>query len=394
MTLQDRIALDGAAKAGGLDDVVVARTALSHVDGAAGQLLIAGAPLQALAGQPIEAVAERLWRAAAPGRPPVSAAAGMAALAGARQAAWQQRARALAAGRGLPPMQGLIAALATIDPAAGVDPAAGDDRTTVAPAEEVFLAAAVAVFLPALLRQGDGLAPVPPLMGLGHAADILQMLRGHPPAVAEAAGLNRYLVTVADHGMNASTFTARVVASTRAGMAAAVVAALCALKGPLHGGAPGPVLDMLDEAAGQADLRGWIRDRLAAGERIMGFGHRVYRVRDPRADVLREAAATLRSPRLQAAAALESAILAELAAHRPDRPLETNVEYMTALLLDALGLPRDAFTAIFAAGRVFGWTAHVLEQERTGRLIRPQSDYVAPPDDPAPAGPQAPLAVA
>ncbi|MEQ8347450.1 MAG: citrate synthase [Sneathiellaceae bacterium] len=372
MTVQDGTAVERAraAMAAGLDDVVVARTALSHVDGAAGELLIAGAPLQALAAQPVEAVAERLWRAAGAGQ----AAGARQALAHGRAAAWQHRDRALAAGQGLPPMEGLIAALAAAGPAGAPPATAAADLP-----EAVFLAGAVAVFLPALLRQAEGRQPVPPAPGLDHAADILQMLRGSPPAAAEAEGLNRYLVTVADHGMNASTFTARVVASTRAGMTAAVVAALCALKGPLHGGAPGPVLDMLDEAAGQPDLRHWIRGRLAAGERIMGFGHRVYRVRDPRADVLRQAASTLRSPRLEAAAALEQAVLAELAAHRPDRPLETNVEFMTALLLDALGLPRTAFTAIFAAGRVFGWTAHVMEQERTGRLIRPRSDYVAPP---------------
>ena len=240
------------------------------------------------------------------------------------------------------------------------------------------LAGAVAVFLPALLRQAAGLTPVAPRPELPHAADLLRMLRDAAPAPAEADALNRYLVTVSDHGMNASTFTARVVASTRAGMSASVLAALCALKGPLHGGAPGPVLDMLDAVAAQPDARTWVRAQLAAGERIMGFGHRVYRVRDPRADVLRAAAAGLQSPRLAAAAALEEAVLAELAAHRPGRRLETNVEYMTAILLDALAMPREAFTALFAAGRVVGWTAHVIEQERTGRLIRPQSDYAAP----------------
>ncbi|MFC3231343.1 citrate synthase [Marinibaculum pumilum] len=360
--------------AGGLDDVVVARTALSHVDGAGGRLTIAGMPLETLADRPLEAVAGRLWQAAAGAAADGAEAAGLGA---GRQAAWWQTSRALAAGRDLPPMEGLIAAMAAIGPQdGGADAATG--ASAGPDAEACRLAGAVAVFLPALLRQAAGLAPVAPRPDLPQAADLLRMLRDAAPAPAEADALNRYLVTVSDHGMNASTFTARVVASTRAGMSASVLAALCALKGPLHGGAPGPVLDMLDTVAAQPDARAWVRAQLAAGERIMGFGHRVYRVRDPRADVLRAAAAGLQSPRLAAAAALEEAVLAELAAHRPGRRLETNVEYMTAILLDALALPREAFTALFAAGRVVGWTAHVIEQERTGRLIRPQSDYAAP----------------
>lgn len=343
------------ARAFGLDDVLVARTALSDVDGVAGRLVIAGLPLEALSASTVENVAARLWRRAG------SRVEGPLGLA--RQQAWAHMPRAQAAADGLPVMDGLIAAIAATAVEESAEP-------------HVRLAGAVGVLVPALLRLAAGQSPLPPDPDAGHAADMLRMLRGRGPEREEVAALDRYLVTVSDHGMNASTFAARVVASTRAGMTAAVIAGLCALKGPLHGGAPGPVLDMLDEAAHQVDQEAWIAAKLAAGERIMGFGHRLYRVRDPRADALREVVVPLRSTRLTAAGELERRLLAALSRHRPGRMLQTNVEYMTALLLDALGIPREGFTAMFAAGRVLGWTAHAIEQERTGRLMRPRSDYV------------------
>lgn len=345
----------GEAQAFGLDDVLVARTALSHVDGGAGRLVIAGLPLEALSGASVEKVAARLWRRAG------SLVEGP--LGEARQQALARMPRALAAAEGLPVMEGLIAAIAATGGGA-------------AEAAHVRLAGAVGVLVPALLRQAAGQPPLPPDPDAGHAADMLRMLHGRPPTMAEETAFDRYLVTISDHGMNASTFAARVVASTRAGMTASVLAGLCALKGPLHGGAPGPVLDMLDEAVVQDDPEAWIAAKLAAGERIMGFGHRIYRVRDPRADALRAVIGPLRSARLVAAGELERRLLAALSRHRPGRVLQTNVEYMTALLLDALAIPREGFTAMFAAGRVLGWTAHVIEQERTGRLMRPRSDYV------------------
>jgi len=236
---------------------------------------------------------------------------------------------------------------------------------------------------------------------LGHAADFLRMLRGEPAGAAEEAALDAYLVTVAEHGMNASTFTARVVASTRAGVLPAVIAALCALEGPLHGGAPGPVLEMLDALRGRADVAGWLAAELAAGRRLMGFGHRIYRVRDPRADVLKAQVATLRAAterapgpaadagpenagaedaghRLGLAERVEREALAALRDLRPGKRIDTNVEFYTAVLLDALRIDRGLFTSVFAAGRVAGWTAHVFEQERANRLIRRQSAYVGP----------------
>jgi citrate synthase len=171
-----------------------------------------------------------------------------------------------------------------------------------------------------------------------------------------------------------------VIASTRAGLFSAVVGALCALKGPLHGGAPGPVLDMLDAIGSRDNIRPWLTSALAKGERLMGFGHRVYRVRDPRADVLKRVASDLRhgDNRILFAEEVEKVALELLRERRPGRGLDTNVEFYTALVLESLRLPRDSFTNVFAVGRVAGWTAHVLEQEKSGRIIRPQSRYVGP----------------
>jgi citrate synthase len=213
---------------------------------------------------------------------------------------------------------------------------------------------------------------------------MLGMLGDGPANPAMAAALDSYLVTVIDHGLNASTFAARVVASTLAGLNSSALAAMGALKGPRHGGALGPVLDMLD-AIGSADNAGaWIENELASGRRLMGFGHRVYRVRDPRADVLKAALERLAksgavdTTRIALAQQVEAAALAALKRHKPDRVLATNVEFYPALLLEALGFPRDAFTAIFAASRIGGWIAHAKEEAANGRLIRPKSQYVGP----------------
>ena len=206
-------------------------------------------------------------------------------------------------------------------------------------------------------------------------------LTGSDPLIREKAlALQTYLMTVSDHGFNASTYTARVIASTGSDFRACVQGALGALQGPLHGGAPGPVLDMLDAVATADSVSAWVQTQLDQGARLMGFGHRIYRVRDPRADVLKATLKALQgagfeSQRLQAAEHLESVALALLSKHKPDRALETNVEYYTALLLESLGFPRESFTAIFALGRVLGWCAHAQEQQALGRLIRPTGAY-------------------
>ena len=339
----------------GLDDVVAAETALSDVDGLAGRLIIAGHSLELLSGhRRFEEVLALLW---------VTDDL-TAALAEARTAAWQRFAPALPAVAGLAPFDAMRALMAQL-------PDDMSDETAL------LLVAAPAVLVPALLRQRQGQAPIAPDPRRSHADDVLAMLTGAPPDPRLSRGLDAYLVTVIDHGLNASTFAARVVASTQAGLTSAVLAALGALKGPLHGGAPGPVLDMLDAVGSAERAELVLAAQIARGERLMGFGHRIYRVRDPRADALKAALQTLpSSPRLDLALAVEATALRLLKAKKPDRPLETNVEFFTALLLDALGFDRDAFTAVFAMGRVGGWIAHAREQAASGRLIRPKSVYV------------------
>lgn len=197
---------------------------------------------------------------------------------------------------------------------------------------------------------------------------------------AKARALEIYLLTVSDHGFNASTYTARVIASTGSDFRACVQGALGALQGPLHGGAPGPVLDMLDAVAAAESAEAWVLKQLQQGKRMMGFGHRIYRARDPRADVLKAALVPLRGQgiqreRLEQAESLEAVVLQVLHERKPGRVLQTNVEYYTALLLEAIGFSREVFTAVFALGRVLGWCAHVQEQRAIGRLIRPSGHF-------------------
>ncbi len=190
--------------------------------------------------------------------------------------------------------------------------------------------------------------------------------------------IDAYWISAAEHGMNASTFTARVVASTGADCAAALAAAVSALSGPLHGGAPSRVLTMLDEVERLGDAERWVKDALDRGERLMGFGHRIYRAEDPRARVLRRTASDLGSTRFEVAEALERAALEELHARKPDRVLATNVEFWSAVVLDFAEVPPELFTPMFACARTAGWSAHILEQKRSGRLIRPTAKYVGP----------------
>jgi citrate synthase len=352
----------------GLEGVVAARTVLSEVDGEAGRLLIRGYSLDDLAGRlSFERVTALLWAGFFDDLPEDVAAA----LGRARREVFSEVAALdapLAAHGTIEAMRALMARLGD-----------GDDLATA-----LRLVAAPAVFTAAVLRLRAGAAPIAPDPALGHAADILRMIRGVPASPAEARALDAYLVTVIDHGLNASTFAARVVASTRAGLASAALAGVSALKGPLHGGAPGPVIEMLDGVGAPDNARPWLEAALDRGDRLMGFGHRVYRVRDPRADALKAVTRDLADAagaslgRLALAEAVEAAALAILAERKPDRSLATNVELYTALLLEALAFPAAAFTCVFAMGRVAGWIAHAREQVAGGRLIRPQSVYVGP----------------
>jgi citrate synthase len=205
--------------------------------------------------------------------------------------------------------------------------------------------------------------------------------RGEPDP-AHTKAVDAYFVSAAEHGMNASTFTARVIASTGADSAACLSGAVGALSGPLHGGAPSRVLKMLDDVADEDDARTYVKRLLDSKQRLMGFGHRVYRAEDPRARVLRRTAKELNAPRVEVAEALETAALAELQERYPDRVLATNVEFWSAVVLDFAEVPSHMFTSMFTCARVAGWSAHILEQKRTGRLIRPSARYVGPPNRP------------
>jgi citrate synthase len=242
------------------------------------------------------------------------------------------------------------------------------------------IAATLPVAIAALVRMRDGKAPVKPDSALGTAADFLRTMRDAAASAAEVRALDTYFTTVCENGLGNSSFAARVTVSTRASLVSAVVSAYCAFTGALHGGAPGPVLDMLDEIEASGDIDGWLEQRLAAGGRLMGFGHRVFRIRDPRADVLRAALASLdrNAGRLAFADKVEAKAIAALARHKPGRALQSNIEMNAALLLEALGVPRDAFTQVFAVARCAGWLAHAMEQQREGRLVRPSSAYVGP----------------
>jgi citrate synthase len=353
----------------GLEGVAVAETELSHVDGHAGQLILRGIAVDRLApAVQVEDVCHLLWHGALPDE---SARERM------RERLYAGRARAFAL---LPELGGALRLADPMDALRAATAHLHEDETTDPPA---LLCGAIAVFAAAHARASAGEKPLAPDPALDHAADYLRMVRGTLAPEPLVRALATYLVTVSDHGMNASTFAARVVASTGSDLVSAVVAAIGALKGPLHGGAPGPVLDMLDAIGAPDAAEAWLRRELDAGRRIMGMGHRVYRVRDPRAAVLERALHELShhipgSERLALARAVEHSAAELLDARKPGRALRANVEFFTAVLLEAVGLGRNLFTPTFAVGRAPGWCAHVQEQRSHGRLIRPSARYVGP----------------
>jgi citrate synthase len=344
----------------GLEGVVAAETHLSHVDGERGELIVAGHRLEDLVQRDYENVVAELWEAAGVGKQDDVIALALPASTLALLRAGAER--------GAPPMDALRMAAGTL-------PAEND---TAAARQLVGSFPTIVAAYARLLRGAEPLAPLP---SLGVAANYLYMLTGSEPHAELVRGLNVYLTTVADHGLNASTFAARVITSTGSDFVSAVTGAVGALKGPLHGGAPGPALDMVFEIASAERAEAVLREKIARGERLMGFGHRVYKVRDPRADVLAAAAARMfeRAGDLrlyELARAVEATALRVLEEHKPGRRLKTNVEFYTALLLHGLGIETPFFTPTFAIGRAAGWTAHCFEQRALGRLIRPQSVYV------------------
>jgi citrate synthase len=261
-----------------------------------------------------------------------------------------------------------VSAVGTANPGTNIDP------------DHAFgLTAQIATVIATFHRLRQGLEPIAPRSDLDHGSNYLYMISGQVPTEAQKIMINAYLVLLADHGMNASTFTARVVTSTGSDIYSAVTAAIGALKGPLHGGAPSKVLDMLDAVGTASNAEPWIRSALSRKERLMGFGHRVYKTTDPRAEILRELAREYADPELfELARTVEERGLEILHETKPDQRLYTNVEFYSAAVMHAVGLPRDLFTATFAASRTAGWTAHILEQAADNRLIRPDVEYTGP----------------
>jgi len=367
------------AASSGLEGVVAARTRLSHVDGQNGILIISGYQVEDLASHAtFEAAAHLLWRGHLPNRAELDKLS--AEMAGLRELP-PLTLEVLRAAKSAPPIDALRMASATLSLGLA-DPNAITPEADFAAA--MRLTACFPTVVAAHARIGKGLDPIPPRKDLPLAANFLYMVHGKEPDPAAAQALDTYWVTVIDHGMNASTFTARVIASTRSDLVSSVTGALGALKGPLHGGAPGPVLDMLLEIRSADRADAWLRNELAQGRRIMGFGHRVYKVRDPRAEVLSRVAERMGQAQLEnrhlyeLARHVEQTALRVLAEVKPGRNLRTNVEFYTALVLQALGLDPKQFVAMFACGRTAGWCAHVIEQHAEDRLIRPQSEYIGP----------------
>lgn len=351
----------------GLDNVVAAETKLSHVDGENGRLVIGGQLLDNIArSTDYEVVLATLLHDLFEEN--FSATQVRDLLGKARLEVFDELSRLDQYLIDMPPIDAMRSLISRF-----LD---GNDASTA-----LRLVAAPAVFTAALVRARQGKALIKPNPDVTHATDVLRMA-GLDYCPLHAQALNTYLVTIIDHGLNASTFASRVVASTKAGLVSSVLAAVSALKGPLHGGAPGPVLDMLDRIETEEKALPWLEKEVSQGERLMGFGHRVYKVRDPRADALKCAldnlhdSAAVDQARLALAATVEETALAVLKKYKPSRPLHTNVEFYTALLLDVLGFDRIDFTSVFAIGRVGGWLAHAREQIIYGRLIRPQSRYI------------------
>jgi citrate synthase len=353
---------------GGLEGVVAATTELSEVDGERGELVIAGYRIGDLAAHAtFEETTWLLWNGNLPSAAQLDAFRG--ALAAARDIPESTLVllRACASRR--------VDAMDALRMAAGTLSLISDDAAGIV--------ARMPTIVAAYSRLCAAQQPVAPRRDLGHAANFLYMLSGGAPDPERVRGLETYLNTVIDHGFNASTFAARVITSTGSDLVSAIVGALGALKGPLHGGAPGPALDMVFEIGDASRAEEFLRRKIEAGDKLMGFGHRIYKVRDPRADVLATAAERLFTRAgdmslYSLARSVEAAALRLLEAYKPGRKLQTNVEFYTALLLHGLGLDVALFTPTFAISRVSGWIAHAFEQRRAARLIRPQSQYAGP----------------
>ncbi|SHL45569.1 citrate synthase/methylcitrate synthase [Actinacidiphila paucisporea] len=276
------------------------------------------------------------------------------------------------------PLAGLRTALSLTGAAAGFRPLYDLDPEQ-RQADALAACAVVPTLLTALHRLGRGLAPIEPRDDLPYAANYLYMLTGEEPVPDRARAVEQYLISTVDHGFNASTFTSRVIASTGADLAACLVGAIGALSGPLHGGAPSRALDTLDEIGTPDRVDPWLREHIAAGERIMGFGHPVYRTEDPRSRLLKGIARGIGGDLVDFAVQVEARAEALLAELKPGRDLHINVEFYAGVVMELCGLPREMFTPTFAAARVVGWSANILEQAADSKIIRPSARYVGPP---------------
>lgn len=356
----------------GLEGIAVAETRLSRIDGEDGELIIGGYPLEELAH---EATFEETVYLLRHDRLPTADERDefRAELAAHRElpdgTLGVLRAAAQA---GRPPMDALRMGVASAN--LGQE---GDDPER----DATLLVAQVPTMVAAYWRLRNDEEPLDPRTDLSHAANYLYMITGEEPSDAQIQGLETYLNAVVDHGLNASTFTARAIVSTESDVVSAVTGAIGALKGPLHGGAPGPVLDMLQEIKESGDAESYLRETIESGDRIMGLGHRVYNVRDPRAAVLSDAAEQFYEGAddrefFELACEVENTATNLLAEYKPNQDLNTNVEFYTAVLLHGIGIPSELFTTNFAVARVGGWTVHCLEQLGDNRLIRPRGKYI------------------
>jgi len=355
----------------GLDGVLVGRTEIAWVGGETGDLVYRGFDVRDLVpGLPYESVVHLLLHGEPPSADPSPEV--VEALRSARSLPTALLRGVDALPTGLPPLEALRTLISLL----------GDGSYGYPPRiEEGYrLIARTPVLLARYVRRSRGEGWVPPPDDASHAESYLWMLQGRAPDPKRAAALEGYLDLLADHGMNASTFALRIAISTHSDLVSAATGALGTLKGPIHGGAPSRVSEMLDAIGTPDRAESWVRDRLARREVLYGFGHRAYKTDDPRGIVLHRIAREVADPaRLELAEAVERAALAALRESRPQARLYTNVEYYTALVLEAVGLPRELFTPTFAVARTAGWTAHAIEQASDNRLIRPDLEYVGPP---------------
>jgi citrate synthase len=355
----------------GLEGVIVATTSLTKIDGQAGRLIYRGYDVTQLAGRvSYESVAHLLWYGHLPNQQELSALEARFS----REHTLPKQVIGFLRGesRVAEPLSALQTSVSILGGLQGrTDPSIIDSS--------IDLTARMPTIVATYHRLRKGQEPVAPQPGLGHAANYLFMLNNKPGRPEHVHALDSYFTLLADHSLNASTFVARIAASTLTDVHSAVVAAISALKGPLHGGAPIYVWEMLQSIGTPENAERWLRDRLQKHDRIMGFGHRVYRTEDPRSRVLKELARQIVDPVLfKLATTVEDTARRLLREQHPERPIDVNVEFYSSVVLHAVGIPPELFTCTFACARTVGWTAHILEQLQDNRLFRPDAEYIGP----------------